>query len=164
MSIELYVERLSPDAKLPKRATLGSAGYDLFSAVNCTIPERGRCLVNTYISLILPEGHYGRIAPRSGLALNKGIDVGAGVIDPDYTGSIGIVLFNHSDKKFVVNVGDRIAQLVLEKCSTPQVKEWKGDNNKPSRVTLRGTAGFGSTGIDSCTKKKVDENAQQGEQ
>ena len=80
-------------------------------------------VVKTGISIAVPEGCYGRIAPRSGLAVKKFIDVGAGVIDADYRGEVGVVLFNHSEEDFKVKPGDRIAQLILEKIDTPQVKE-----------------------------------------
>ena len=82
-------------------------------------------MVKTGISGAIPEGCYGRIAPRSGLAVKRFIDVGAGVIDADYRGEIGVVLFNHPDEDFVVKPGDRITQLLLEKIETPTVKEAK---------------------------------------
>jgi dUTP pyrophosphatase len=72
-----------------------------------------RMLVSTGIAVVLPKGVYGRVAPRSGLAVKHGIQVGAGVIDPDYTGEVKVVLFNHGEKDFEVKKGDRIAQLVL---------------------------------------------------
>lgn len=78
----------------------------------------------------------------SGLAVKDGIDVGAGVIDPDYRGAVGVVLFNHSDTEFYVKKGDRIAQLILEKASTPDVIEIKDLDQ-----TQRGEGGFGSSGV-----------------
>ena len=74
---------------------------------------------NRSSEIALPPGCYGRIAPRSGLAIKKFIDVGAGVIDADYRGEVGVILFNFSDSDFMVNMGDRIAQLILEKNKTP---------------------------------------------
>jgi dUTP pyrophosphatase len=88
-----------------------------------------------------PRGVYGRVAPRSGLAVKYGIQVGAGVIDPDYTGEISVVIFNMGDADFEVKKGDRVAQLVLEKCETPPVEEIG-----LLQETLRGDSGFGSTG------------------
>ena len=84
---------------------------------------------------------YARIAPRSGLALKKGICIGAGVIDQDYTGPLGVILFNHGQEDFTVTTGDRIAQLILEKCATLPVREVDQIGE-----TTRGTGGFGSTG------------------
>ena len=91
----LKVKLLSSKATLPVKGTSLAAGYDLSSAQSLIIPINGRALVPTDISLSVPKGTYGRIAPRSGLAVKHGITTGAGVIDADYTGPIGIVLFNH---------------------------------------------------------------------
>ena len=82
------------------------------------------------------------VAPRSGLAWKHSIDVGAGVIDADYRGSVGVILFNHSDVDFEVKLGDRIAQLIIEKIITPEVMEVEDLD-----CTERGVGGFGSTGV-----------------
>ncbi|XP_038884972.1 deoxyuridine 5'-triphosphate nucleotidohydrolase [Benincasa hispida] len=138
----LRVKKLSEKAILPLRASALSAGYDLSSAIEMKVPARGRVLVPTDLSIAIPEGTYARIAPRSGLALKHAIDVGAGVIDADYRGPVGVILFNHSDVDFEVKAGDRIAQLILEKIVTPEVREVEDLDS-----TLRGEAGFGSTGV-----------------
>lgn len=88
-----------------------------YSAQNTVIPAHGRALVDTDISIAVPAGTYGRIAPRSGLAVKNFIDVGAGVIDADYRGQVKILLFNHADVDFEVKEGDRVAQLILERVS-----------------------------------------------
>ena len=138
----LGVKKLSYDAILPTRGSDGSVGYDLYSSVDAVVPcQSGNVLVGTGIALSLPNDVYGRVAPRSGLAVKHCIDVGAGVIDPDYTGEVKVVLFNHGDKDFEVKKGDRIAQLILERCETPMVKEIG-----LLEETLRGSDGFGSTG------------------
>ena len=98
--------------------------------------------MKTGLSISFPVGLYARIAPRSGLALKKFIDVGAGVVDSDYRGDVGVVLFNHGDQEFQVKMGDRIAQLILEKIDTPPVEEVQGHDS-----TVHGTGGFGSTGV-----------------
>lgn len=118
-----------------------AAGFDLKSAYDVVIPKHGKELIMTDLKLQLPAGCYGRIAPRSGLAVKNFIDVGAGVIDNDYKGNIGIVLFNHSDTAFVVNKGDRIAQLICEKIFYPTLIEVTTMTD-----TERGNKGFGSTG------------------
>ena len=82
-----------------------------------------KVLVKTGLSLAMPSGCYGRIAPRSGLAIKKFIDVGAGVVDADYRGELGIVLFNFSDTDFQINMGDKIAQLIFKKIKTPVLKK-----------------------------------------
>jgi len=98
-------------------------------------------IVNTGIAIVIPKNCYGRIAPRSSLAVKHGIQVGAGVIDPDYTGEVKVVLFNQGQDDFKISVGDRIAQLVLERCETPDVREVLTIDE-----TARGAGGFGSTG------------------
>ena len=139
---ELKVHLLSPNAKLPIRGSELAAGYDLSSSEDTIVPAGGKALVKTGISISIPKGTYGRIAPRSGLALKHAIGIGAGVIDEDYTGPIGIILFNHGTNDFPIQIGDCVAQLILEQIKTPPVVEVKGQNE-----TLRGSSGFGSTGI-----------------
>ena len=87
----LQVKRLSPNAKLPERASADVAGYDLFASPSICIPAKGKALVLTDISISIPRGCYARIAPRSGLAHKHFIDVGAGVIDEDYRGAVGVI-------------------------------------------------------------------------
>ncbi|XP_023312159.1 deoxyuridine 5'-triphosphate nucleotidohydrolase-like [Anoplophora glabripennis] len=133
--------RTVPDACAPLKATSKAAGFDLSSISSCTVPARGKLLIDTGLKIQLPDGCYGRIAPRSGLAVKKFIDVGAGVIDQDYTGVIKVVLFNHSDEDFLVKKGDRIAQLICEKIFYPELEEVDVLEKK----TERGDGGFGST-------------------
>lgn len=118
---KLFIEKIDKNAFVPERQTDGSVGYDLASVENCTVKAHGKALVSIGIKMAIPEGHYGRIAPRSSLAWKNFIDVGAGVIDPDYRGEVKVVLYNFSDSDFEVKYGDRIAQLIIEKCSTPYV-------------------------------------------
>ncbi|XP_052191120.1 deoxyuridine 5'-triphosphate nucleotidohydrolase [Diospyros lotus] len=136
------VKKLSEKAILPSRASPLSAGYDLSSAAEVRVPARGKAFVPTDLSIAIPEGTYARIAPRSGLAWKNSIDVGAGVIDADYRGPVGVILFNHSDSEFEVKEGDRIAQLIIEVIVTPDVAE-VADLDE----TTRGAGGFGSTGV-----------------
>ncbi|XP_062159267.1 deoxyuridine 5'-triphosphate nucleotidohydrolase [Alnus glutinosa] len=141
-SLLLRVKKLSEKAVLPSRASSLSAGYDLSSATEIKVPARGKALVPTDLSIAIPEGTYARVAPRSGLAWKHSIDVGAGVIDADYRGPVGVVLFNHADVDFEVKAGDRIAQLIIEKIMTPDVMEVEDLDS-----TVRGGGGFGSTGV-----------------
>ncbi|XP_059453619.1 deoxyuridine 5'-triphosphate nucleotidohydrolase isoform X2 [Corylus avellana] len=141
-SLLLRVKKLSEKAVLPSRASPLSAGYDLSSATETKVPARGKALVPTDLSIAIPEGTYARIAPRSGLAWKHSIDVGAGVIDADYRGPVGVILFNHSDVDFEVKAGDRIAQLIIEKIMTPDVMAVEDLDS-----TVRGEGGFGSTGV-----------------
>ena len=80
-----------------------------------TVPAGGKALVSTALAMAIPEGNYGRIAPRSGLAAKHMIDVGAGVIDSDYRGEVKVLLFNLGKEDFQVLHGDRVAQLIIEK-------------------------------------------------
>lgn len=96
----LLVKLLSDTAKAPTRGSSHAAGYDIYASKESTIAARSRALVDTDISIAVPSGTYGRVASRSGLAVKKGIDVGAGVIDEDYRGQVRVLLFNHSDEEF----------------------------------------------------------------
>eukprot|EP01095_Lingulamoeba_sp_RSL-Kostka_P004369 TRINITY_DN15533_c0_g1_i1.p1 TRINITY_DN15533_c0_g1~~TRINITY_DN15533_c0_g1_i1.p1 ORF type:complete len:153 (-),score=49.87 TRINITY_DN15533_c0_g1_i1:56-514(-) len=140
-SMVLKIKKLSKNARLPFKATNLSAGYDLYSAHDNKIPAKGRGIVDTDISIEFPIGCYGRIAPRSSLALKHGIDVGAGVIDGDYKGHVKVILFNFGDEDFEIKKGDRIAQLILEKYLSVPVIEVE-----ELEETERGAGGFGSTG------------------
>ena len=137
----LRVKLLSSKGKLPTKETSSSAGYDLTSAQQLVIPKGGRALVQTNISISVPKGTYGRIAPRSGLALKHSINMGAGVIDADYTGPIGIIIFNHGNQDFQVQEGDRISQLILKQIANKPVVAVQELTH-----TQRGDKGFGSTG------------------
>ena len=142
----LNVRKLVPHATLPARATPGAAGYDLFSADGYVILPGHRVVVSTGITVELPPGTYGRVAPRSGLAVKHGLDCLAGVIDPDYTGELKVVLLNTDGRNpFVIRPGYRIAQLILEKFETADVVEVAGECTP--LTTERGAAGFGSTGF-----------------
>ena len=91
--------------------------------------------------MAIPHGNYGRVAPRSGLAVKKHIDVGAGVVDSDYRGEVFVLLFNFGKEDFEVKIGERIAQLIIEKVVSTQIVEVEDLDN-----TDRGEGGFGSTG------------------
>ena len=138
--------KLSQNAKLPTRGSCASAGYDLYSSSCVDILPRSRAIVPTDIAISMPKipvfETVGLIKSRSGLSSKKGIEHGAGVIDSDYTGPIGVVLHNHSDKKMVVEKHTRIAQLLIVPVLTPPVEEVK-----KIETTKRGSGGFGSTGM-----------------
>lgn len=137
----LRYKKLTDYAYTPTWGSDDAAGVDLYSAHNYLIPAGSRELVLTDLQLALPEGTYGRIASRSGLALHNGIGVLGGVIDPDYRGNVGVILFNFSHCNFLVQKGDRVAQLVCEYFSRPLLCECNSLDE-----TQRGASGFGSTG------------------
>ena len=141
MTSTLLVKKLRPDARLPTRGSEGSAGYDLYAVESGVIPPNERAMVGTGLAMTVPEECYGRIAPRSGLAVKCSIGILAGVADRDYTAEYKVVMFNHGDKEYEYSKGDRIAQLVLEKISTPPVVEVV-----ELYESARGEGGFGSTG------------------
>ncbi|KAJ6037335.1 DeoxyUTP pyrophosphatase [Penicillium herquei] len=138
----LLVKKLVSSAQAPTRGSAFAAGYDLYSAKETVIPAKGKGLVDTGIAIAVPEGTYGRVAPRSGLASKHFIDTGAGVIDADYRGEVKVLLFNHSDVDFPVKEGDRVAQLVIERIYTPEVAVVE-----ELEESVRGAGGFGSTGV-----------------
>ena len=131
---------------LPEYATILSAGMDI--RANLELPIKlspgDHCLVPTGLYISLPEGFEAQIRPRSGLALKKGITVlnFPGTIDADYRGEIGVILINLSSKDFVIEDGERIAQMVIAKHETI---EWETVKELPS--TERGEGGFGHTGV-----------------
>lgn len=139
---ELRVRRIHPDATLPTRAHR-SAGHDLTTVEAIVLGVGKRHLVRTGLELAIPRNHYGRVAERSGLSWKAGLGVMAGVIDEDYRGEVGVILVNLGEEPVTINVGDRVAQLIVEKIAKPEVVEVF----QPLDATERGTNGFGSTGV-----------------
>jgi dUTP pyrophosphatase len=131
---------------IPTRATKNSAGFDLYASEDkMIVGSEGSVIVSTGVQVQLPSGHYGRIAPRSGLAAKEHIAVNAGVIDPDYTGEIKVILYCTKNNYCpMITCGDRIAQLIIEKISYADGIEVKEFENHPGFVENHG--GFGSTG------------------
>jgi dUTP diphosphatase len=138
---QLNFRRLDARATLPTRGSASSAGLDLYSIEDVEIQPRGRSVVRTGLAVAIPEDFYGRIAPRSGLAVKQGLDVLAGVIDADYRGEILCALYNTGDLPIHLSAGSKICQLIIEKIITP-IAAWSDDLTE----TSRGSGGFGSTG------------------
>ena len=149
---QLNVTKLVPNAQLPVRGSSGAAGYDLFSTDSYVVLPGRRVVVSTGISIHLPPGTYASIRPRSGLAVKHGLDTLAGVIDPDYTGEVKVVLQNlDMQQPFVIRPGYRIAQMILENFTVADVVETEATGAAsqippPPPPTARGDSGFGSTG------------------
>lgn len=137
----LKIKLLHPDAKVPTRANATDAGLDLYAVEGFPIDSFHRVAIRTGIAISIPKGCVGYIKPRSGLAVNHGIGVMAGVIDSSFTGEIKAVLINHGFRTFQVRPGDRIAQLVIQK-----VELWNPVVVDELDETERGENGFGSTG------------------
>jgi len=155
----MLVKRLSASAKLPARGSGDAAGFDLAAAEPNTVPAGGKAVVKTGLSIAVPEGTYARIAPRSGLAVKHMLNTGAGVVDFDYRGEVGVVLFNHGTQDFQVATGDRVAQLILESVSMAGCQEVESLDE-----TQRGSGGFGSTGVGTSATKAAAEAAPRAQQ
>ena len=156
--MEIKYSKLHQDGKEPFRANESDAGYDLFSTEYVMLEPFQRKLISTGINVEIPQGFYGRVAPRSGLACKKGIDVMAGVIDSGYRGEIKVLLINlnfegynlkpnafeamfGSANRTEIKPGERIAQLIIENC---HAVEWKA--METLEESQRGEGGFGSSG------------------
>ena len=137
----LSVTKLSEDAFLPTYGSEYAAGLDLYSTKDVLVLPGERVLVPLDIAIELPKNTYGHILPRSGLALKKGIHIGAGVIDEDYRGNVGVLLFNLGKESVEFKKGDRIAQMVVKPYVHVTVQE------KNVSESERGDKGFGSTGL-----------------
>jgi len=138
--VVLKYVKLTENALPPTKESPRAAGFDLKSAYSVVIPAGGNELVKTDLTIQLPTGCYGRIAPRSGLALHHHINVGGGVVDEDFHGNLSMILFNHSDKPFHIHRGDRVAQLICQKIFYPYLEVKELDETECSNN------GFGSTG------------------
>lgn len=144
MTLSVPVQRLRDDVPLPRYATDGAAGLDVTAAQAALLYPGQRSLIKTGLKMAVPPGWECQVRPRSGLALNRGVTVlnSPGTIDSDYRGEVGIVLVNHSEDPFVVNVGDRIAQLVFVPVGRAVLEVV---DVLPE--TDRGEGAFGSTGV-----------------
>ena len=137
----LKFKQLQTNAVLPTRGSAAAAGLDLHCVDAVSLLPHHRVLARTGLAVSIPQGYYGRIAPRSGLAMKTGLDVLAGVIDADYRGEILCLLYNTGDQTIELPAGSKICQLILERIITPEAV-WSDD----LAVTGRGAGGFGSTG------------------
>lgn len=137
----IKIKRLLENARLPERASPLAAGADIYCAEVFTLNPGERKLVSTGLAVEIPAGFYGRVAPRSGLAVKHGIDTLAGVIDADYRGELKVLLINLGLEAVSFGAGERIAQLIIEQAAACDY-EWAEELND----TARGEGGFGSTG------------------
>ena len=127
---------------MPTKESRLAAGHDLYAMQEVLIPAKGQTLVDTGLMLGLPRGIYARIAPRSGLPNKKRINVGGGVIDADYTGEVKVILINHGTQDCLIQAGERMAQIIVEKMNTEAALQVEHRAN-----TDCGTKGFGSTDL-----------------
>jgi len=136
----LRIMKISDKAIIPTKGSRFAAGHDIYTRTDGMVPAKGQILVETGIAIGLPEGTYGRLAARSGMASKMGIPGGGGVIDADYTGDVKVILRNHGEANCVVKAGDRIAQLIVEKVANADAMEVDDLG-----ITERGKMGFGSS-------------------
>ena len=117
--LETYFQKLSEKAINPRRATPGSVGYDLFTPIDFQIQPKEQKTIFIDLAIVPPEGYYAQLMSKSGLTVLYELEVKVGVIDPDFTGNIGVVLKNNSDQPVERLVGEQIAQLLFIKVATP---------------------------------------------
>ena len=145
MNILRYITT-SEKARVPTRGSEHAAGYDLYTIdgppIGVLLQHAERRLFHTGLIIEIPTGYYGRIAPRSGLALKHGIDVLAGIIDEDYRNEVGIILINLNGMPVVVDTDKPIAQLIIEPYLTVA---WEKAESLSD--TKRGLGGFGSSDV-----------------
>jgi dUTP pyrophosphatase len=143
--MKIDVKKLRENAIIPEYQTRHSAGMDLCAAIDkpITIKSGERCIIPVGFALAVPSGFEAQVRPRSGLAAKNGITTlnSPGTIDADYRGEIGVILVNHGQEDFVINPGDRIAQMIIAKYERAELQE-VDELDK----TARGVGGFGSTG------------------
>ena len=137
----LNFKRLDQRAILPTRGSAAAAGLDLYSIEDVYLEPHQRVLARTGLVVAIPHGFYGRVAPRSGLAVKNGLDVLAGVIDSDYRGELCCALLNTGDGPIELPQGSRLCQLIIEQIITP-TPAWSDELDE----TTRGEGGFGSSG------------------
>ena len=149
MSTTLAVVRLDPDLPMPSRAHEGDAGVDLYSAIDVELAPGQRALVPTGIAVAIPHGMVGLVHPRSGLAARVGLSIvnSPGTIDAGYRGEIKVSLINlDPETPIVVNRGDRIAQLLVQRVELPELVEVTSFDEAGLADTTRGDGGHGSSG------------------
>ena len=143
--VKVLIKKLSPAVKLPEYKTNGASGMDLVAFIKnpLIVKPQTSSLVPTGLSVAFSENYEIQVRPRSGLAAKNNISIlnTPGTIDSDYRGEIKVIIYNHSNNDFIINNGDRIAQIIF----SPVIKmELEETNDLPS--TIRGEGGFGSTG------------------
>ena len=143
--IKVLIKKLNPAVRLPEYKTSGASGMDLIAFIEKSVSVKSKTssIIPTGLSVAFQEKYEIQIRPRSGLASKNNITVlnTPGTIDSDYRGEIKVIIYNHGDDDFIINNGDRIAQMVLSPIIKMDLEEVK---NLPK--TIRGEGGFGSTG------------------
>ena len=143
LQIKLSHSSSSTDVvKKPMKAYINSAGYDLFADESIEVSPNSRALISTGLKMQIPKGFYGQISPRSGIALRNGVVAFSGTVDSGYLGIVYVLLFNFSSKNFLVEKGNRIAQMIFKKCENVSFSF-----ENLTFDSERGVKGFGSSGL-----------------
>lgn len=138
----LPIQKINPDATLPRSIRDGDAALDLYSSEDILIPFNERRVVSTGIAMSIPPGYVGLVWDRSGLAARNGLTMLGGVIDSNYRGEIKVIIHNLGVESFQVEKGMRIAQILIQPTIQPEILEVHNLNE-----TVRGADGFGSSGL-----------------
>ena len=143
VDVKLYASSTTV-SKIPLKAYNNSAGYDLFADETVKVLANSRALISTDLQMDIPKGYYAQICPRSGLALKNGVVAFNGTIDSGYLGVVCVILFNFSSEDFLVEKGNRIAQMIFKKCEDVS---FSFGTFESSHFSERGVKGFGSSGL-----------------
>ena len=139
--MEVQVQKLSKNCRLPSKANASDAGWDLYASEDAIIEPSETALVGTDVAMAIPENYVGLIWDRSGMAVKRKIHRFAGVIDSGYRGEVKVCLWNSSNDHCIINKGDRIAQILFQPVPPlPLIEVQNLDHTK------RGSKGFGSSG------------------
>ena len=140
--LQIKLSSTTDDVKKPMKAYINSAGYDLFADESIDVLSNSRALISTGLKMQIPKGFYGQISPRSGIALRNGVVAFSGTVDSGYLGIVYVLLFNFSSENFLVEKGNRIAQMIFKKCENVyfSFEDLTSDSE-------RGIKGFGSSGL-----------------
>jgi dUTP pyrophosphatase len=144
--VKVLIRKLDPAVKLPEYKTNGASGMDIIAFIKKPISLKPKMssIIPTGLSVAFSKDYEIQIRPRSGLAAKNSITIlnTPGTIDSDYRGEIKVIIYNHGKEEFVINSGDRIAQMIL----SPVLKIELEETNDDLPETIRGEGGFGSTG------------------
>lgn len=139
--MKIKIKKLVPEATLPQIAKVGDAAMDLVACKDYALAKGEKILISTGIAMAIPAGFWGNIRDRSGLAAKHGLHTIAGVIDPNYRGEILVAMVNLGSEDYQIKVGDRIAQMLIQKFENIEIEE-----SSELEETNRGEKGFGSSG------------------
>ena len=147
--IAMHDEYPNDIIKIPKIQTSNSAAYDLYANTDGEVLPLSKTLIKTKVRVKIPNNYCGQIWSRSSLSLKNGIETGAGVIDSDYQGELGVILYNNTDEKFVFTKEMRIAQMIVVPIFNKPIIQCSDGNEFLSKFSSneRGDGGFGSTGV-----------------